>query len=100
MNTSQTQDKRKSKNICFPNKWFYREKTRSMPRLRNLPPYDANEIAMWFAELYRCDTPTGEWHFVNARGLSAKSAKANPVKWPPFLVFDHETGEWHGADVP
>jgi hypothetical protein len=83
-----------------PNKWFYREKTRCMPRMRNLPPYDSNEIAEWSSELYQCNTATGAWHFHNAIVLSRKSAKANPEKWPPFLLFDQETREWHGTDVP
>lgn len=82
------------------NKWFYREKTCCMPRMRNLPPYDANEIVRWFAELYQCDLPAGRKHFAKAASLSAAAAKANPTKWPPFLLFDKNTREWHGFDVP
>jgi hypothetical protein len=82
------------------NKWFYRERTRRMPRMRNLEPYASNEIAKWFARLYDCDEPTGRWHFDSARSLSRKGAKADPARWPAFLVFDHDTREWHGIDVP
>jgi hypothetical protein len=70
------------------NKWFYREKTRSMPRMRNLPPYDSNEIVQ------------GRYHWESAKKLSYRTAKADPGKWPPFLIFDHETREFHGADTP
>jgi hypothetical protein len=71
-----------------------------MPRLRNLPPYESNEIARWFAELYQCDAPTGRKLFDVARSLLFKAAKADPEKWPPFLLFDPLTNEWHGNDTP
>lgn len=71
-----------------------------MPRMRNLPPYDSNEISGWFSELYQCDLATGARHFHNAIVLSSQSAKADPGKWPPFLIFDQDTREWHGAEVP
>jgi hypothetical protein len=71
-----------------------------MPRMLNLPPYDSNEIAAWFARLYQCDLATGAQHFNKAKSLSARAAKANLAKYPPFLTFDHNTREWHGADVP
>jgi hypothetical protein len=90
----------KPKKSWNANKGFYREKTRHMPRMRNLPPYELNEIVRWFSKLYRCDLPTGARHFRNARILSAQTAKNNPTKWPPFLLFDHETGEWHGVETP
>jgi hypothetical protein len=82
------------------NKWFYREKTRSMPRMRNLPPYDSNEIVQWFATLYGCSLEQGRYHWESAKKLSYRTAKADPGKWPPFLIFDHETREFHGADTP
>jgi hypothetical protein len=85
---------------CFqPNKWHYRHRVRVMPRMKNLRPYDSDEIAHWFSELYQCDLTTGSRHFHKAISLSAQSAKANPQKWPPFLLFDSKTREWHGADT-
>ena len=71
-----------------------------MPRMRNLPPYNSNEIVLWFSQLYQCSLKRAERHFESARCLSRQSAKANPEKWPPFLLFDHTTGEWHGKEVP
>jgi hypothetical protein len=94
-----TPERKKIRFGHLANKWFYREKTRHMPRMRNLSPYDSNEIVRWFSELYQCDLATGARHFRNARILSAQAARADPIKWPPFLVFDHDTREWHGADI-
>jgi hypothetical protein len=71
-----------------------------MPRMKNLPPYDSNEITKWFSELYGCDQPRAAKHFDAARILSTNSFRDNPDKWPQFLIFDHQTGEWHGADIP
>jgi hypothetical protein len=65
-----------------PNKWHYREKTRYMPRMKNLPPYDSNEITKWFSELYGCDQPRAAKHFDAARILSTNSFRDNPDKWP------------------
>ena len=82
-----------------PNKWFFRERTRSMPRMQNLPPYETNEIVRWFANLYQCDIAQGQKLFERAKALSYGAAKADPEKWPPFLLFDSVTKEWHGSDV-
>jgi hypothetical protein len=70
-----------------------------MPRMRNLPPYDANLICAWFAGLYGVSLKRGQKHFQAAASLSRSSAKANPQKWPQFLVFDPVTREWHGVDT-
>lgn len=96
-----TQETKQPMNVGYicENKWFYREKTRRMPRMRNLPPYDSNEIVKWFAELYQCDIGSGRRHFERARSLSARSFRANPEKWPAFLVFDQDSKEWHGSEV-
>src|SRR5258705_9664783 len=83
----------------WTNIWHYREKVRVMPRMKNSPPYDSNEIVHWFAQLYQCDLKQGQKHFGPAGVLSRHSAKHNSEKWPPFLLFDHGTGEWHGADT-
>ncbi len=99
MNTKADNPEKIRSGHVLPNKWFYREKTRRMPRMQNLPPYDSNRIAAWFAELYQCDVATGARRFNQATSLSSQSAKANPEKWPPFLIFDHDTREWHGADT-
>jgi hypothetical protein len=74
------------------NKLFFRNRVCVMPRLRNLPPYESNDIAEWFAHVYRCDTPAGRKLFDKARVLSRRAE--------PFLVFDRTTREWHGVDVP
>src|SRR5258708_37470828 len=102
MQTTETDNPEKirlRRHPCHINKWFYRENTRCMPRMRNLPPYDSNEIVQWFSKLYQCNLEQGRRHWENAKSLSCKSAKANPTKWPAFLLFDHETQEWHGADT-
>jgi hypothetical protein len=83
-----------------PNKWHYRLRVRAMPRMRNLTPYDSNEIACWFGQLYGVDPKAGARHFSCAKSLSSQSAKANPQKWPEFILFDRQTREWHRADTP
>jgi hypothetical protein len=81
------------------NKWFYRERTKAMPRMRNVAPYDGNDIAFWFAAIYHCTPEEGRKHFEKARALSAQASKADPIKWPPFLIFDPVTREWHGVET-
>jgi hypothetical protein len=83
-----------------PNKWFFRDRLRSMPRMRNLPPYDSNQIAVWFAQLYQVEIKQGARLFHHAISASREAAKANPEQWPPFLLFDQATRQWHGRDVP
>jgi hypothetical protein len=71
-----------------------------MPRLRNCEPYGANPAVAWFSGLYRCSLEQGRKHFEAAAKLSRRSAMADPTRWPAFLLFDRETGEWHGSDEP
>ena len=83
------------------NKWYYRDRVRSMPRMRNLPPYDCNQICFWFAvEFQTCCLKAARKHFEAAQALSRRSFQANPIKYPRFLLFDQRTHEWHGCDVP
>jgi hypothetical protein len=83
-----------------PNTYFYRQRVLHMPRLLNQEPYGDNEISHWFAQIYSCSPLQGQKHFDNARSLSNSSAKADPLKWPPFLIFDKQTNQWHGSSVP
>gem|GEM_PF-6449129 len=76
-----------------PNKYFYRNRVRKMPRLRNDPPYGKNAICAWFSGLYGCTLARGQKHFDRARSLSRHSRS-------PFLLFDRQTGEWHGSGTP
>jgi hypothetical protein len=74
-------------------KKHYREKVQFMPRLKNDPPYEHNEIVKWFATLYGVKDDLGLRYFTYAKILSNKSAN-------PFLVFDRQTREWHGTKIP
>jgi hypothetical protein len=61
-----------------------------MPRLKNNPPYEHNEIVKWFAQLYGVKDDLAIRYFAYARMLSNKSSD-------PFLIFDPQTREWHGV---
>ena len=61
-----------------------------MPRLRNLPPYESNDIVRWFAKQSAFDIPTAYKFWQRARGWSKHSKR-------PCLIFDPKTRQWHGV---
>jgi hypothetical protein len=82
------------------NKHHYRDIVCNMPRLQNFAPYDNNHVTNWFAHTFNCSSKQGQKHFDNARSLSHQSSKADPLKYPPFLIHDRSTLEWHGSNIP
>jgi hypothetical protein len=87
--------KKRSKKIYFS------EKVQFMPRLRNHPPYDDNEIVRWFAEIYGVQKPIAQQYFNEARSQlrTIKNLKKPRTYAFEFLIFDPVTLEWHGSAI-
>lgn len=69
----------------------YSVTVRDMPPLRNLPPYEDNEIVRWFANRYCVTLKEARRLFSNAETQSARSAQ-------PFLIYNRKLKLWHGVD--
>jgi single stranded DNA-binding protein len=71
-----------------------------MPPMRNLPPTNPTKLPAGLLSFTNAISRPDESLFYAARSLSRQAAQADPERWPPFLLFDPLTKEWHGVDAP